>query len=221
MKKRVLSALLMNILFVCAVYASEECDFVSNKFYIYMTGDMMYTQVDRSIYEGAEFPIYCGYVEFDDKTITFTQKAKYPVGYLVEFFEKINRTKVMIKPFTAYHLGEEDERAKVKLNDSLYFPSELYHVLRHYYHGLYLVFFSGDPDENYQPYFIETCIYSTKKGAENDCSSFSVPAAALWMPVSNELRCRSKLIDRKVVHEKFNEEKKRWEVIEKDKQSSQ
>jgi len=183
-----------------------------DQFYVFLLSEAIEIEDDLTVYDGVEFPLYAGYVVIKDHTFTFVKKTPLPVEKLVAYFDDIIKTG-SVEPLQSIHKPNENPR--VSLTNDM-FSADLHLSMTTYFTGVFLVGFTGKPDENYTPVFEKTCVY--RANPEKPCSiaEFDIAPRYLLIPTSNVMK------EREAYHlgpkgetriERYDPETKKWEDI--------
>jgi len=184
-----------------------------DQFYVFLlTNSIDYSDDDLALYDGVEFPLYAGYVVIKDHTFTFVKKTPLPVGRLVAYFDDIIKTG-SVDPLQSIHKPNENPR--VPLTDDM-FTAHLHLSMTTYFPGVFLVGFTGEPDENYTPVFEKTCVYRANPRKRCTIAEFDIAPEYYLIPTSNVMK------ERETYHrglkgerrlERYDPETKTWEDI--------
>ena len=132
-----------------------------------------------AVYDGVEFPVYCGYVTFyPDRTVTFTKKTELPIIGIVEFFDGVEKGKVSIWSYGQFlgAIKRDGEVAQDATTEDELFQDIVLERMRYTY-SLFTVerqLYNLPPDENFSPKFTETCIFNSKSTPPQRCDKMNL-----------------------------------------------
>ena len=182
------------------------------QFYVFLLSDSIeYSDDDLALYDGVEFPLYAGYVVIKDHTFTFVKKTPLPVERLAAYFDDIKKTGSV----APRHNINLPEKPRVPLTDDM-FTSELHLSLPAKIPGVFLVGFTGEPDENYTPVFERTCEFRANPRKRCTILEFGIGPRYLLIPTSNimkEREGRDLGPDGETRIERYDPETKTWKDI--------
>jgi hypothetical protein len=130
-----------------------------------------------TVYDGVQFPLYCGYATFHpDGTVKFTKKTDLPITRIVEFFDKVEQGSVYIPPYSPYtRVGPDGGFVREITTDDKLFQEIVEHEMVWNY-KLYSAkrdLYDDPPDENFSPRFKETCIFNSQSTPPEFCFKVS------------------------------------------------
>ena len=178
-----------------------------NQFYVFLLSDSIELEVDTTAYDGVEFPLYAGYVVVKDLTFTFVKKTSLPLEELVTVLDSA-KALLSVDP-------DKPRNPRVPLSDNIR-SGRLHTIIDRCFHDVFLVGFTGEPDENYTPVFEKTCVYRANPKKTCPGSEFDIAPEFLLIPTSNVVKER--IANRRGPEEekrveRYDPETKKWEDV--------